>query len=63
MAAKCDICGKGPRAGNNVSHSQRKTRRRWQPNLHSLRATMKGSIRRVRICSSCLKAGKVQKVV
>lgn len=63
MAAKCDICGKGPGTGNNVSHSNRHTRRRWGVNLHSMRALIKGSIKRVKVCSSCLKAGKVQKVV
>lgn len=63
MAAKCDICGKGPDTGHTVSHSNRHTKRRWKPNLHSMTANMSGSIRRVKVCSSCLKAGKVTKVV
>jgi large subunit ribosomal protein L28 len=63
MAAKCDICGKGPQTGFAVSHSNRHTKRRWEPNLHSMRALIKGGIKRVKVCSSCLKAGKVQKVV
>jgi large subunit ribosomal protein L28 len=63
MAAKCDICGKGPVTGNSISHSHRKTKRRWEPNLHSMKASISGSLRRVRVCSSCLKAGKVTKVV
>lgn len=63
MAARCDICGKGPQTGNSVSHSHRKTKRRWLPNLHSMKASFEGSIKRVKVCSSCLKAGKVQKVV
>jgi large subunit ribosomal protein L28 len=63
MAARCDICGKGPSTGFNVSHSNRHTKRRWKPNLHSMRANIKGSVQRVKVCSSCLSAGKVTKVV
>jgi large subunit ribosomal protein L28 len=63
MAATCDICGKGPVTGNNVSHSKRRTKRRWLPNLHSMKINKNGSVRRARVCSSCLKANKVVKVV
>jgi large subunit ribosomal protein L28 len=63
MAARCDICGKGPVTGHNVSHSNRKTKRRWLPNLHSMKINAKGSVRRAKVCSSCLKANKVTKVV
>jgi large subunit ribosomal protein L28 len=63
MSAKCDICGKGPSTGFNVSHSNRHTKRRWKPNLRSMKTSMGGSIRRVKVCMSCLKAGKVTKVV
>jgi large subunit ribosomal protein L28 len=63
MAARCDICGKGPQTGFSISHSHHKTKRRWEPNLHSMRALINGSLRRVKVCSSCLKAGKVRKVV
>jgi large subunit ribosomal protein L28 len=63
MAARCDICGKGPVTGHNVSHSNRKTKRRWLPNLHSMKINRNGSVRRAKVCSSCLKANKVAKVV
>jgi large subunit ribosomal protein L28 len=63
MAARCDICGKGPSTGFNVSHSNRKTKRRWLPNLHSMKVRSGGGTKRVRVCSSCLKANKVTKVV
>jgi large subunit ribosomal protein L28 len=63
MAAKCDICGKGPATGHNVSHSVRRTKRRWLPNLHSMKINVNGSIRRAKVCSSCLSANKVTKVV
>ncbi|MFQ6132988.1 MAG: 50S ribosomal protein L28 [Armatimonadota bacterium] len=62
MAQRCDICGKGPRSGHNVSHSQRHTKRRFMPNLQRVRAVVNGSPKRVKVCSACLKAGKVQKV-
>jgi large subunit ribosomal protein L28 len=63
MAARCDICGKGPASGNSVSHSNRHTKRRWLPNLHSMKINKNGSILRAKVCSACLKANKVTKVV
>ncbi len=61
MSFKCDICGKGPLVGNNVSHANNKTKKRSLPNLQSIRANVNGSIKRVRVCTRCLKAGKIQK--
>ena len=63
MANRCDICGKGPISGNNVSHANNRTKRSFKPNLHKMRALVEGTVRRVRVCSRCLKAGKVQKAV
>jgi large subunit ribosomal protein L28 len=63
MSAKCDICGKKPSTGNSVSHSVRRTKRRWVPNLHSMKIARNGGVKRVKVCSSCLKANKVTKVV
>jgi len=62
MAQRCDICGKGPMSGHNVSHSQRHTKRRFMPNLQRVRAMVDGSPKRLKVCASCLKARKVQKV-
>ncbi|MGA7687648.1 MAG: 50S ribosomal protein L28 [Jiangellales bacterium] len=59
MPATCDICGKGPGFGNSISHSHRRTRRRWNPNIQQVRATVNGSTKRVNACTSCIKAGKV----
>jgi large subunit ribosomal protein L28 len=59
VAAVCDICGKGPGFGNNVSHSHRRTRRRFDPNIQRVRATVNGAPKRLNVCTSCLKAGKV----
>jgi len=59
MARRCDVCGKGPQVGNSVSHSHVHTKRRWLPNLQSVRALRDGKRERLRVCAKCLKAGKV----
>jgi len=61
MAKICDVCGKKPMFGNNVSHANNITKRRWQPNLQSVRALVEGKPKRLTVCTSCLKAGKVVK--
>jgi large subunit ribosomal protein L28 len=59
VAATCEICGKGPGFGNSISHSHRRTRRRWNPNIQTVRAMVGRTPKRLRVCTSCLKAGKV----
>ena len=62
MARECYVCGKGPTYGNNVSHANNKTRRRWLPNLKRVRIeTDEGETRRVRVCTRCISAGKIRK--
>ena len=62
MAKVCQICGKGPVTGNNVSHAHNKTRRRWLPNLKRVRmATEGGGARRTRVCTRCIRSGAVVK--
>jgi large subunit ribosomal protein L28 len=62
MAKRCEVCGKGPQFGNNVSHANNRTRRRFNPNLQEIRVqTPKGGASRVKVCTTCIKAGKVQK--
>jgi large subunit ribosomal protein L28 len=63
MAQVCSCCGKGPQFGNNVSHANNKTRRRWNVNLHPVKAKVEGTTntKKVRVCSGCLRAGKVTK--
>ena len=61
MAARCEICGKAPTFGNNVSHANNITKRRWNPNLHRVHALVKGVHKRLRVCTACLRSGKVQK--
>jgi len=53
------VCGKGPIFGNNVSFSHRRTRRRWNPNIQRRRVTVGGTPKRVNVCTSCIKAGKI----
>jgi large subunit ribosomal protein L28 len=61
MASVCDVCGKAPRFGMRLSHSHRRTKRRWNPNVQRVRAIVNGTPKRIHVCTSCLKAGKVQK--
>lgn len=61
MARICEICGKKPIYGNNVSHAHNRTRRRWLPNLQKVRAKVGKSVRTIRVCTNCIKSGKVLK--
>jgi large subunit ribosomal protein L28 len=61
MASVCEVCGKGPSGGMSVSHSHRRTKRRWNPNIQRIRALVQGSPKRVNVCTSCIKSGKVVK--
>jgi large subunit ribosomal protein L28 len=63
MAAVCDICGKKPSFGMNVSHSHRRTKRRWDPNIQRVRALVNGAPKRLHVCTSCIRAGKVTKPI
>ena len=59
MASVCDMCGKGPGFGNNVSFSHRRTRRRLNPNVQRRRVVVGGTPKRVNVCTSCIKAGRI----
>ncbi len=61
MAKVCEICGKKPVFGNSISHAHNVVKRRWNPNLQSIRANVDGTIKKIKVCTSCLKAGKVIK--
>jgi len=61
MAKVCEICGKKPVVGRNVSHAHNVTSRRWNPNLQRVRAVVGGSVRRVVVCTRCIRSGAVQK--
>jgi len=53
--AKCEICGKRPQFGHNVSHSKQATNRRFNPNIQRVRVIVDGKMRRMRICTRCLR--------
>lgn len=61
MARGCAICGRRAEYGHSVSHSNRRSRRIRQPNLQYVHAVLDGKRGRIRVCTRCLKAGKVQK--
>ncbi|HOA99622.1 MAG TPA: 50S ribosomal protein L28 [Candidatus Atribacteria bacterium] len=59
--AKCEICGKTTSFGNKISHSHRVSRKTWRPNIQKVRAVVDGKTRKIKVCTSCLQAGKVKK--
>lgn len=59
--AKCSICGKGFQTGHNVSHAHNVTKRRFNPNLQQVRAVVGGQVKRIRVCTRCLRSGAVEK--
>lgn len=61
MSRRCEICGKGPIVGNNVSHAHNRTKRRWLPNLQKVRVKDGSTVKTMKVCTSCLKSGKVLK--
>lgn len=65
MARVCEICGKKTIFGHNVSHAHNVTNRSWQPNLQRIRVKRPGggNAKRIRICTRCLRSGKVEKAV
>lgn len=63
MASVCEVCGKHPSFGMSISHSHRRTKRRWNPNIQRVRVVVGGSTKRIDVCTRCIKAGKVQKAV
>jgi large subunit ribosomal protein L28 len=63
MASVCDICDKRPVFGMKLSHSHRRTKRRWNPNIQRIRVQVGSSTKRMNVCTRCIKAGKVHKPV
>jgi large subunit ribosomal protein L28 len=61
MAKRCEICDKGPVVGRNISHAHNVTARRFEPNLQKVKAVVNGGVRRIRVCTRCLRSNKVVK--
>jgi large subunit ribosomal protein L28 len=62
MARVCEICGKGPVVGRQHSHANNVSPRRFEPNLQTVRALIAGGVKRIRVCTRCIRSGKVVKV-
>ncbi len=61
MAKVCEVCGRGPQFGNRISHAHNVTKRRWNVNLQQVHAVVNGANKRIRVCTNCIKSGKVKK--
>ena len=61
MVRRCDVCGKGPAVGRNVSHAHNVTRRRFEANIQSVRAVVNGGVKRIKVCTRCIRSNKVVK--
>ncbi|MHB9029161.1 MAG: 50S ribosomal protein L28 [Candidatus Latescibacterota bacterium] len=61
MSRQCEICGKKRTLGNTVSHANNKSVREYRPNLFEVRARVNGGTRRIKICTRCLRSGKIEK--
>jgi len=61
MAAVCELCGKKPSFGMSLSHSHVRSKRRWNPNIQKVRAVVGGAPKRISVCTSCIRAGRVTK--
>ncbi|MGV8123232.1 MAG: 50S ribosomal protein L28 [Vulcanimicrobiota bacterium] len=62
MANRCELCGKGPMSGNHVSHSNRRTRRRWLPNLQKVKAVQGSSKVTIKLCTRCLRTSQTKEM-
>ena len=63
MGKYCEVCNKGVMSGNKVSHSNRKTKRTWAPNIQTVRVLVTGAPKKMNVCTRCLRSGKVERSV
>jgi len=61
MGKFCEVCNKGAMSGNLVSHSERKTKRTWAPNIQRVRVLVGGTPKRMDVCTRCLRSGRVER--
>ncbi|MEA4827745.1 50S ribosomal protein L28 [Clostridium sp. JNZ J1-5] len=63
MSKQCEVCGKGVISGVQYSHSHRQSKRRWAPNIKSVKAIVSGTPKTINVCTRCLRSGKVQRAI
>jgi len=67
MARICGICSKRPQVGMHVSHARNRVKRWLYPNVHTMRYTISsdnsGKVKRGKVCTKCVKAGKIKKII
>ena len=63
MGKFCEVCAKGTISGHNVSHSNRKTNRIWAPNVQNVLVVVDGTVKRMNVCTRCLRSGNVQRAL
>ncbi|MBD3367797.1 MAG: 50S ribosomal protein L28 [Candidatus Eisenbacteria bacterium] len=61
MSKRCEICGKRPRVGHNVSHSHNTTKRRWLPNLQRVKVVIDGTPKKIYVCTTCIRSGAIDR--
>ena len=61
MAMRCEVCGKGPAVGRRVSHADNVRPRRFEPNLQRVRAVVNGGVKRIKVCTRCIRSQKIVK--
>ena len=61
MSRMCEVCGKKPLVGHNISHAHNVTKRRFNPNLQRVKTLQKGRVKRMMVCTSCIKSGHIVK--
>lgn len=63
MSRKCEVCGKGQVSGNQVSHSNRHSRRKWNANIQTVRIVENGVVRRANVCTRCIRSNKINRAI
>jgi len=63
MARGCEICGKGNMSGHNITHSDKKIKRIWKPNLRRIKIMVDGSAVRKDVCTRCIRSGKIERAM
>ena len=61
MSRVCELCGKGRQVGYNVSHANNKTKKVWHPNIQKVRAFKDGSVKKMNVCTRCIRTGLIVK--